>query len=102
MAVRVEDGRAVIELVGQLTATSGDLLLGVVEGKLDGDVRDLVIDLIAVTDCDVNGAQALGRVRAYAATAGTILTLRGLPGRTTVVAPPMWFDGLLTRTDSHR
>jgi len=102
MAVRVEEERAVIELAGQLTATSGDLLLGVVEGKLEGDVRDLVIDVVAVTDCDVGGAQALGHVRARAARAGTSLTVRGLPERTTVARPLMWVDGLLTRPDLDR
>lgn len=104
LSVTVHLGRecAVIELHGQLSATSGDLLVGVVEGKLHGAARDVVIDLTAVTDCDLAGAQALGRVRAHVATAGASLTLRGLPDDTTVAAPPMWFDGLLTRTNTHQ
>jgi len=102
VAVHLEQERSVIELRGQLTATSGDLVVGVVEGELRGKAHDLVIDLVAVTDCDVSGAQALGRVRARAATAGASLTLRGLPEQASVVAPPMWFDDLLTRADRQR
>ncbi len=82
--VRSDGDRAVIRVTGRLTATTGDLVVGVLDGTLpqraDPGPSPLVLDLGGVVDCTAGGRRHLQRALEHASEAAVPVEVRDWPG----------------------
>ncbi|WP_370439579.1 hypothetical protein [Kineococcus halophytocola] len=90
--VRTGPDRAVIRVAGRLTASTGDLVVGVLDGTLPHaggrGPSVLVLDLGGVVDCTPGGLRQVQRAVDHAGAAAVPLSVRDSPALAADLRPP--------------